>query len=276
MPLINVSTAWLEETRAFVTANPPAEPATGRKLYFGYFGDAAGNAAAWGDHCNIAFVPEWGEAGNNYQVVMDRNISFMKEAAAAGVKSVVYDVGFQLWGPSANNPLKTTAPADLAQVFNDLKATGVLGMVKALYPIDEPDLTGKSDAQLVAAVTVLRTAAAAFPELAGVRVWTFYAQNGLPGLSAFDDVGSDHYGDTSRALAWYAQLPPNKGKLLIPGGAQPWRDDPAPFVQYALANPSVTAIIAFLYVDYSAGQGIGSNGMLPAYRTAGKTIIAQT
>lgn len=263
--------------KAFIdTLADPAPMPSRPKLYFSYFGDAAGNAAAFGDHCNMVFVPEWGEDDTDYQIVMDRNISFMKEAAAAGIQNVVYDVGFQLWGPDTRSPLKPTALAELTKVFGDLHTAGVLHMVRALYPIDEPDLAGKSDSDMFNAVGVVRAAAKQFVDLADVQVWCIYGQNGTPGVDAFDAVGWDNYQSGAGALGWYAQLPAGKGKILVPGGAEPWKNDPGPFVQRALSDPTVVAVIAFLWVDYAGGKGINDNGMLAAYRAAGKQIIAQT
>lgn len=253
----------------FAPTGPPTPPAS--KRYFTYFGYGAGNAAGQADHVNMIFVPEWGETDANLSVILQRNISFFNEAKAAGIPAVVLDVGFQAWRGTAVNP---TLAADLTVVLKAYQTAGVLGMVKAIYPVDEPDIRGFSDASLRQANAIIRQVADGFPELSGVQLWVIYAQDGVPAMSSFDCVGSDHYGDISRALAWYAQVPAAQCRILVPGGAQPWRDDPAPFTAYAMANPN-TNVIAFLWVDYSGGLGISDNGMLPAYRAAGKTVIGK-
>lgn len=248
-----------------------APPPPKASRYFTYFGYAAGEAALQADHANMIFVPEWGEVADNLSVILQRNITFFQEAKAAGIPSVVLDTGYQTWRGTSVNP---TLAADLTVVLRAYQTAGVLGMVKAFYVIDEPDIKGFSDATLRSATTQLRQIAAQFPELAGVQLWVIYAQNGAPAMSSFDCVGSDHYGDIARALAWYSQVPAGQCKLLVPGGAQPWKDDPSAFTAYALANPN-TNVVAFLWMDYAGGMGIANDGMLPAYKVSGKAVTGR-
>jgi hypothetical protein len=172
--------------------------------------------------------------------------------------------------------LLSNAQANLTGLFQQYHAAGVLGLVRAIYPQDEPDLAGFSDATMVATVALIKKVAAGYPELAGLQTWTIYGDTGAtPGMSAIDCVGKDNYGQGSGALGWYGSLPAGKCQILIPGGSDPWKTDPTAFVNYALATPSVICLLPFIWVDWSGGAGINRNSMLSAYRAAGKRILVQ-
>lgn len=262
-----LNAALAADVARFTQAAPP--PVATK--YFTYFGYAAGNAAPQADHCNMVFIPEWGEISSNFDVIMQRNIGFLNEAKAVGINAAVLDVGFQCWSGTNVSP---TLAQDVTAVFTALRAGGVLSMVKVLYPIDEPDIKGFSDSTIRQAVNTLRAVASNFSELNGVQFWCIYAQNGTPAMSAFDAVGWDNYGQGAAALNWYTRVPSGQGKIVVPGGANPWQNDPAPFAAYAVANAN-THVVAFLWMDYAGGQGISDNGMLPQYRAAGKKVTGK-
>jgi len=64
--------------------------------------------------------------------------------------------------------------------------------------------------------------------------------------------------------------------MLIPGGADPWRQDPACFVAYAHANPQVVAIVGFLWNTVGSMIGIRDNGMNETYSAAGRKLKGVT
>lgn len=255
----------------YTTAAPPA-PVPVRTLYYGYFGYAAGQAAATADHCNLAFLPSWGATPANWQTIADRAVTWLNEARAAGITSAVLTVDYLIFNEAQLVP---NAAANLTALLTQLQTAGVLPLIKAFYPCDEPDLNGFSDATLIAAVALIKEVAAQFQTLGGSQCWVIYGQNSAPGMSAYDAVGRDNYGAGSGAVNWYSSVPAGKGLILIPGGAQPWDTDPGAFVAYALGNPAVVCLLPFLWVDYAGGKGISDNGMAPVYKAAGQRIIAQ-
>lgn len=252
----------------FTQTAPPAA----RTLYFGYFGYATPEAAQTGDHCNLVFLPSWGAMPTNWPVIASRAVDWLNEAKAAGIQNAVLTVDYLIFSGATLVP---NAAANLTALLTQLQTAGVLQMVKAFYPCDEPDLNGFSDATLVAAVALIKKVAAQFAVLADVQCWVIYGVNGTPGMSAYDAVGRDNYGAGAGALTWYNSVPAGKGLILIPGGAQPWDTDPSAFVAYALTNAATICLLPFLWVDYAGGKGISDNGMAPAYKTAGQRILAQ-
>ena len=73
------------------------------------------------------------------------------------------------------------------------------------------------------------------------------------------------------------QLPlqPGQRLMLVAGGADPYRENPAGYEKFANEHPEVVAVWAFAWFDYSDGLGIGHNGMLPAYQAMGCRLTAK-
>lgn len=166
-----------------------------------------------------------------------------------------------------------------------LKNAGLLwpGIV-ALYPQDEPDVAGLSDAEVTATNAAVRRAMAGFHELGGARLAVIYAcsTERRPGLASYDWIGCDHYEAGCRVLtAWLPGLleamlatgRTDQRLMVIAGGADPWRQDPACFERYAHAEPIVVALIGFLWQSIPGHVGIRDNGMRRLYCEAGAKIV---
>lgn len=262
----------------YAGTSPP--PPTVRPTYVGYFGNVAGQAAETADHVNIAFVPSWGYDGSNGPVIDQRTIDWLHEAALVGIQCVVLEPSYVLWsGLGGGNQLLPDAETRIRALFTMLRNAGVLGMIKAIYPHDEPDGVGVSDISMSMCISMLRRVADEFVELRGIEVWCIYSDHGTPGIDLLDRAGQDNYKAGAGELGWYNNLPHGVDALVVPGVASPWRTDPMPFATFALSRPG-TAILGFLWLDggnWEGGiqQGARSNGMAPACRAAFKHAIGR-
>lgn len=166
-------------------------------------------------------------------------------------------------------------PACITTMFNGLRAAGTLSMVKILYPVDEPETKGMSDAQVSGVVDTFRQLAAGYPELSGVRLGVVYGPSGpTPGLGSYDLVGRDNYGhgpDLSIPLST------GQFRIILPGGADPWREDPASFVQAILDNAEIALLWVFTDLDRYDGVhwGVLNNGMFLPYCKAGLQVTGK-
>ncbi len=220
--------------------NPPA-PTTNRKdLLFGYYGPASPEEVA--DHVNIVWL--W-----------EDQVATAMRAKAAGITHLVLPV---CWRCGADN---------LRFMFTGMRNASVLGNVVALYPEDEPG--NMPEAEIAAMVTLVRSVAAEYAEIAQVPVWAIFAANApLTGSHLFDAIGVDNYGCSC------VPVPPlvaGQRLILVPGGANPWREGVEPFIRAANLDSRVVAIIPFLwqYPIPAQGLGIRDNGLAPIYREAG-------
>ena len=214
-------------------------------LLFGYFGDCDGCVAETADHVNLVMVMGWGTE--------DAYLRHATEAIGAG-KKIMLAVCWKC------------GEAGMRWDFDRLQAAGVLSSVVALYPQDEPDVAGMTTAQVAAMAEIVRRVASGYPELDKVALAVIYGPHGSDGMEYFDWVGRDNYG----APPIVPILNPGQRALLIPGGADPWRADPKPWLDVANRTPAVVAIIPFLWrwPDGHPG-GIATNGMSSDYRAAG-------
>lgn len=210
-------------------------------LLYGYFGDAI--LADTADHTNLQWIMFEADP-----------VAEAMRAKAAGIHNLVLAV---CWRCGQDN---------LRFYFDGMRAAGVLHLVIALYPEDEPDLS-MTESEVVDMVRMVRSVAAEYQELAQVQVWAIYGNTGkTPGIAQYDAVGRDNYGAGPQQIG-----APNQRLLLVPGGASPWRESPDAYLAEANRNPRVIAIIPFLWQYPQAGQGLGisQNGMAPVYRELG-------
>ncbi len=148
-----------------------------------------------------------------------------------------------------------------------MQNAGLLGNVVALYPEDEPG--NMPEAEIAAMVALVRSVATEYSEITQVPVWAIFAANApLTGAHLFDAIGVDNYGCGCVPVP---PILPGQRLILVPGGANPWRESPEAFIAVANADPRVIAIIPFLwqYPQPTQGLGIGQNGMSDVYRAAG-------
>lgn len=223
-----------------------------RAVHFGYYGTGADIAKVAG-HVSIAFEQDWDNHINLPQ--------HMDVARANGLKVII---GVEHYLYSGNRYRGTIAVRPL---LAQLRKLGMLDLVIGFYPADEPDLH-YSDQDVRRANSDMRALCSEFPELGSCLLVVIYSDHQPVGLDSYDWIGRDRYGSAPQGMP----LLPGQGLILIPGGADPWRDSPDGFVAYAEAHPEVVAVIAFVYPNYAGGFGIGENGMGPAYCKAGLAL----
>jgi len=241
---------------------PPPPVARVAPLQFGYFGIA--DVATTASSVTFTHAVDWGTWGTDTEAIKARIIAELTACKAAGI-SAIMSTGFLTFS-SAYAYLGT---AELIAFKAQLDALELSHVVIALYPIDEPDVHGISDSLMTKCCAETR---AAWP---GPKLAVIYGPNGqTPGISAFDWIGRDDYGAGAGVLNHLPPIRADQQWIIVPGGADPWRQDPAPFVSFADTRNQVAVLMPFLYSDYAGGQGIATNGMLPAYAAAGSIIKA--
>lgn len=191
-------------------------------------------------------------------------------------------LGVQYWMYDERNVPKADGEAQLLAYLYRLNAAGVLKFVTDVYPLDEPDLFGTKVDDVIAVNAAVRRAFATFgmrPRLSVIYGVSFT----WPGVASYDDVGFDNYSAGSGIFynGDYARLKsvlrPDQNIWLVPGGADPWRQDPTQFINFAHGDPQVRGLINFVWFDSTHpsqgyGKGIRSNGMAGAYCRAGREI----
>ena len=169
---------------------------------------------------------------------------------------------------------RADAEARLRAEFAHLREAGVLGSIKMLVPVDEPNLreTALND-HMPWAAELMRRVAGEFPELQGILLGCIYTGwEAMPHIGLWDVVGLDFYKDRERIFApggKYHQLRdklrPDQRTMIVPGGYEDCQQDPAPFVRFAHANPEVLIVLAFLWASVPWGTEKGIRD-LPAMR----------
>ena len=242
-----------------IGAITPAAPVR-TDLLFGYYADCPTCAMETRDHTNLY----WASNFNGLPGTMES----LFNARAAGFTNVVLAV-----------PAYTANPeADVRFYLDSLRDGGFLVNVKALYPLDEPDVAGKSAAEVAATNAMLRRVMAGYPELAATALAVIYgAGRTWPGIESYDWVGFDDYTHGCAIQDTYADLKNHltaaQRILLVPGGADPWRQDPACFMNKANADAQVVAVVPFLWIDTGGNAGIRSNPTRRLYCEAGRLAI---
>lgn len=252
------------------TPLPPEPPPaiTARRGYFlGYFGSDDAQVGETADHVTL-LCAFWGS---------DDALALRISTAQL---PTILDMSDLLWDGAQ---LKLDAAPGIRARLTCIKALGALSYVRWIYVKDEPDLAGISDSDMLAACSLLRSVMAFFPELGGCGLHVCYSSHGAtPGISAVDLVGVDDYGQYEGVLGGTLQMIKAKLRVeqqvaLYPGCAQPWRQNPYPFFDYANNDPQVGAIIAFTWVGYEGNAALGLRNdtvLQPHYRVIGAAIKA--
>lgn len=228
---------------------PRPVPQRAQALEYGYYG-----GCSFPPHVTLVWAMGWCE---------DRSAT-IAQAKQQGKRVVLYL-------PEAYQ--SDQAVRDLLTLY---RGQGLLDAIAYLYPADEPDLTHGPLAILEASARARRIAAEVgiAPRLAVI----YAGANDFPGVESFDVIGLDDYQKGANVLGDYQRLrsvlAPHQRLMLVPGGADPWRQDPAPFFAYARANGDVEMVTPFLwspdFADRGVGLGIEHNGMALSYcREAG-------
>jgi hypothetical protein len=240
----------------------PPPPRAG--IEFGYFGVDGAQVSETAAHVTFVHTPDWGDWDNaaDRERIAQQTIAYLQEAQARGVRNAWLSVGFLVF----DNAFHYRGSAELVAFKARIEALGLGPMVVALYPVDEPELHGITSASLTAALADIRVA---WP---GPKLAVIYGDHGsYPALDAYDWIGKDDYGRGIPVIG----VRPDQRVIVVPGGTDPWRDDPESFYAYATANTNVVAIIAFVWFDHfggTANRGIRSNGLSSAYCDVGMRI----
>lgn len=272
---------------------PQPVPPAPNSILFGYFAtrDATGQSSVLEsvDHCNMVFTVGWGDwtSYTGRQALMQNMIDDLKVAKAGGVGAAIVSLDFLVYTRSWAARQIASAEVELREFFDKLRAANVLSMVRAFYPVDEPNLVGIDAATIMGVNMMIRRIANDYIELANVKLAVIYTDHldQLSGVGSYDWVGFDAYDrgagifTNGQYSTLKSQLRTDQRTLLVPGGASPWRTDPAPFYDKACSDSQVVAIVPFIWIDnwgLTGNQGIRSNGMAPAYRRIGTAIRTGT
>lgn len=172
----------------------------------------------------------------------------LQQARGAGIKNIVLH-------------LNTTDPAELRFYFGKLSEMGYLTGWDSItvYPMDEPDRFGLSDADVTAKVVAIRQVMFDTPGLLTAKIGVLYGceHSTRPGIKSFDLVGCFRYEASGCAklesdyVALRSQLAPGSKLWMIPGGAhingKEGRQDPACWASYAHRNADVWGVIPFMW-----------------------------
>lgn len=218
-------------------------------LQVGYFGSSPAQLEQTHRHVTVHWAMGWFE---------DRALT-VAAAKQRGLRSVLY------------LPEAYVSDEATRAFLTTLRAQVGLDSIAYVYPADEPDLTHGATAINEANNRARKIAA----ELGiSPRIAVIYAgSDNFPGVESADLVGLDDYGKGSNVLGidydrLRSVLRPDQRLMLVPGGVEPWKQDPAPFFAYARAHADVEMVTSFLWIDFAdrgLGRGIGSNGLAPAY-----------
>ena len=256
------------------------DPYTGPRdsIYFGYYGDMAYQLEETKDHINLAWVAAWDRHPQSWVDCMFERIT---QASIAGKKSVIMMTN----DTYVNHKLNSNALQELDELLFKLKDTDCLKDIAAIYPVDEPDYNGIPADEMAKGNAAIRSILAKYPALKNTALAVFYTgHEKYPGIEHYDWVGFDEYGAGEKALGskykrMVSKLRSDQRTMIIPGGCDKWRQDPRPFVDFALANPRVVAVVPFIWIDQAdpsnpdIGHGIRSNGLKEIYKEAGLTLI---
>lgn len=218
-------------------------------LQVSYYGGCTGQVEKTYKHVNLHWAMGWCE---------DRALT-IAQAKQRGQKVV-------LFLPEAYE--SDQAVRDLFTLYHGMD---LLPSIAYLYPADEPDLR-YPESKINQANERARRIGLEFgihPKIAAI----YAGSNDFPGIESLDVIGIDDYGRGENILIDFAgvrgRLRPGQTFMLVPGGADPWRQDPALFFAYARIHEDVEIIASFLYSPDFADRGLGlaieHNGMAPAY-----------
>lgn len=254
---------------------PPVVPQARGEAWFAYYGDEDGQLEATRGHASMVWTSGWLDPqGRAQDVVM---LERAAAACAAGKRVMLMMPADSVYIGGRYNP---AAGPILRGILAGLGPTG-RACVAGVFPVDEPDAQGISHTELLRGNQELRLVLWEFPETIRAKLAVIYAgANDFPGLPSYDWVGFDDYyaGDNvlGGPLAGLLDvLRPDQRAFLVPGGADPWRQDPAPFVAKLLEDPRIIGMVVFIRINNPArGVGLGtkSNGMGPAYCAAAVAI----
>lgn len=279
---------WLCEK---LGCNTPPPPSPNQNLLMCYFGTQDGQMAATAAHVNAAHIGSWGDwnPGPGRELLISECVRFAKDAVNHGVDKLIFTLDFCILTPT--NP-RHRLPDDVAVnnliVFCDrLRAEGLIDKVIGWYPMDEPNIpeVGLSAADCAWACARCRDVTCHYTvgggghaENAKPMITTYAQRNGhYDGIESFDWVGIDNYGNQIFENGMYAglvaQLNSKQKTTVVPGGSNPWREDPMYYYAHVVTDPKCAMIMPFAWFPSDGpNQGIGFNGMQPQYDDVGDLV----
>ena len=249
-------------------------PGTRQTLYYGYYGDQALQYNEVKDHVNLVWIAAW---DRHPQTWVDCQFDRITQAAQDNKRVVIMMTNHAYLNAKINQP----ALDELDQLMDRLNQADLIKHVVAIYPVDEPEPQGITTEEIMQCNSLIRSMLKKYPGTRDIALAVFYTgSEDYVGIEHYDWIGFDEYHVGTRALAakygrMVERLRNDQRTMIIPGGCDKWRQDPKPFVDFALKNPRVIALVPFIWIDNAdpgntdLGQGIRSNGMAELYRAAG-------
>lgn len=266
--------AWYKKQYGPNTYMPPEPQVKRTDLAFGYYLSTDETIEQIANHSSFIFEHNWDSPADVIRRMRKHDLP------------VVLTCTKECFGSFNSATLNPNIETALSDLFDALRDAGCLERVAVLYPIDEPDGRHVDHKTMAECVTIVRQVASRYAELANVKLGVIYSTHmTYPGIEFFDIIGIDKYGMGSNVLISkeFKELnrrrKPGQQIVLVPGGANPWKQDPTAFERYAHSHPEVVGIIAFLWIDYfENGQnnlGIANNGMAETYISLGKRLTGK-
>lgn len=264
------------------TPPPPPSNLPAPSVLYGYF--AGGVVPEFAAHTNVLFIGSWGDwvtpAGR--QTILANYLSQMQAAINNGITRVIIVTDWCTFTPQYAPLDAATATSQLRQFFDAIEQAGFMSLVSVIYPLDEPDNLPLSDTQVTMVNDLIRTVMAEYPTLHAKLATTYGDRAGkggpLPGVLSFDWVGFDNYGSpiftNGEYNSFVSRIGANQRTLILPGGCDPWKQDPTPFYNHAQTDPRVAMIMPFMWFENGGTPGIVNNGMAPVYIDIGTKIKA--
>lgn len=251
------------------------EPAVKRTdLLYGYYGCEINQVKEVKDHVNLHWESQFNGA--------ERASEDIKEMATFTFLDVMHQLFYKFTDKGRNYRLYDDAEQKLVSFLNYLQSSGALQHIKALVPIDEPNINCITDEELDKACDIIQKVAAGYPELSGVKLACIYAPKPTPFgcIKRFDIVGVDDYELKSRVLQGiYQQLlkekRPDAKTILLPGGG--FGQNPTPFINWAHNDHHVAVVLPFVWFGprelRDTWVGIGSGELKEQYINTGKSLV---
>jgi hypothetical protein len=237
--------ALLSACGGAVPVSGPIVPVTTLRadLKFGYYFGNPLYMVEQADHVNL-----WWAVSQGPVWFLDMAAQLQQARGNPNIKNVVLH-------------LNTTDPTELRFQFGKVSEMGYLAGWDSItvYPMDEPDASGLSDADVTAKMVAIRQVMFDTPGLLTAKLGVFYgcASGKRPGIKSFDLVGCFRYeaSGCAKLESDYAtlrsQLSPGAKLWLLPGGAfingKEGRQDPACWASYAHRNLDVWGAPAFMW-----------------------------
>ena len=277
---------WLQKQARALFGCPPCPKCPGeRVLEYCYYGLSLTDPPQITGHVTMAHIGSWYD-WNNFPGMLDYCVEYGNAAKAAGITRLMFTLDFCLFTPG--NPKhslhRDTQVQKLIKFADRIRDENLLDNIAAFYVIDEPNIPENNlSAQDVTLATyairdVFSHYVLTMPKLAIIYGWN---NGAFPGIAQLDMAGFDNYGAPIFSNGMYNhlknQLTSKQKSIIVPGGSNPWRENPDPFYAFAQANQEVGMIMPFMWFDNppSVRNGIVSNGMAPAYTAVGNSVVAE-